>query len=98
MISTNNLHLYGNRIGTIKFECLRHRSEHEACVQFRDGKLETTCPRCGRRYIMNDKNEFYNDRPLAVISIEIDSEKLSREILGYNHAYEYRKERGWWVE
>jgi hypothetical protein len=74
---TNEInHFYGNRIGSIKFKCLRENHIHSNYLQLYRGKLETDCPECGRHYIMNDKNEFYSDRPLEVIELEIKNDIL----------------------
>ena len=82
------LHLYGNRIGLIEFECLRHKTIHEAYLKVVDGKMETTCPICFRRYIMNDQNRFYSDRPLRVIEVDIDMTILNKFITSYNQVEE----------
>jgi hypothetical protein len=86
--------MLGSNVGRIWFECLRHYTTHDSELQYRDGKLETTCPLCARRYIMRNKGKFYSDRPLRVIKIELYQEKFLETILRENTAYEYRKERG----
>ena len=80
------LHLYGNQIGWIKFECLRHKTIHEACLKVVNGKIETTCPICSRRYVMNEQNRFYADRPLRVI--EVTMTRLEEFIKMYNQVEE----------
>ena len=80
------LHLYGNQIGWIKFECLRHKTDHKAYLKIVNGKMETTCPICSRRYIMNEQNRFYSDRPLRVIEVSIT--RLDEFIKIYNQVDE----------
>lgn len=86
--------MFGYNVGMITFECLRHYSVHKAPLEYQDGKLETECPRCNRRYIMRKKGKFYSDRPLKVIKIDFDHERFIELLLIQNTAYEYRKERG----
>lgn len=82
--------LYGNRIGYIEFKCLRHphTGTHKAILKMSDGGIfkegvglfETICPVCGRQYRMNTEGKLYCDRPLKVVSVDLNKDLLEKYI------------------
>lgn len=76
--------LYGYRVGVIEFKCLRHTGVHKVVIVINEGKFETICPICGRKYIMNKKGKFFSDRPLKVVNIDIRKDLLENLIKTLN--------------